>query len=258
MSNDEELLSIDNSVKYYEVQLETRIRQLENENDSLIELNNSYKNEIHQKTILLNKSAKEYSKLKTQYDELQMKFKKLSKINDAKEETQIDPNDNDDVIISLRKQVQQITQRKEYYKKELEKSEAALSNLNRELQKKINNKENNLILNELEQLINYYYQDDKSNVQDKVEYIINGTKELIRNAEQNRKINDKYQKLKEKHKIMLSRFKTICETIHKTQNFIKIALQDQKRNEINSEIEKMINFVNHYEKKSNYIGDIYN
>lgn len=255
MSGDEELLSIYNSVRDNEVQLETRIQELEDENVELKELNSSYKNEIRQKNAMLSKAEKERNEIKAQYDELLERFRKLSKLD----ETQLDEESNDDTIISLRKQVQKITMRKEYYKRELAKSEAALMSLRRETQVTRNRKESDDALSKLEEMLSEYCPSVGGAQQgrSRTECIMSAVKETLKAAEQSDNNYNKYKRIKERHKVMLTRFKDMCSTILQTQSAIKSALQNQQRNRINLEIEKMINFINQYETKSSSIGDIH-
>ena len=111
-----------------------RIRQLEKDNKALIEINEGYKNELQQKSIALQKSTSEYASLKRQYEELLQRVSQLRLENRIIQSANSSPNnsnssDSSDLIASLRRQAHQISQRKEFYKSELSKCEATISNL---------------------------------------------------------------------------------------------------------------------------------
>jgi hypothetical protein len=99
-----------------------QIQQLELENRQLLESNELFKQEVHEKQEILAKSSAAYSALKVQYEELLLRVTELHRENRANQSPELSPADSpqgdSDMIESLRHEIQAISGRKREYKKQ--------------------------------------------------------------------------------------------------------------------------------------------
>lgn len=242
----------------------SKVGKIEKENASLIALNEIFKEELQQKTLALQKSNHDYELLKSQYEELLMLITELhteNQKNQSPEQSPLSsPNEKsgDNIVNSLKKQIDQITERKNEYKKHNKMLNQKISNLEKKLASSPTSETMrnwNQAYDNILEIVSPIVQIDPNGMKP-WEYLVYSAKKLVEKS-QHSEDHMKYLKMREKLKKVLGRCKKMTNDVENNNRIIDQMVQKNiplsSEEILKNEIGKMENFLLQYEKKSKVI-----
>ena len=206
----------------------SRLKKVEEENESLLKLNELFREELGQKTLALQKSADAYSQLKKQYEEL---LTRVTELHFEKEKSSpVTPKSSPD----LRAQLQILTKRKEEYKSLAVEMKSRISELENERKRTKNT------IERFQDIVRPYAVG---------ETILDIANALVTRLETS-VTRDKYTKLKKKYQCVLRRCSQLSQHVQEDEETLKKGIAQRAVWSIEDEFEKFERFVSRYEQKS--------
>ncbi|OHT01042.1 hypothetical protein TRFO_07717 [Tritrichomonas foetus] len=245
-----------------------KIRKLEEENMTLNQLNDTYQEELSQKTEALQQSTRDYAALKAQYEELLMRVTELHLENQSMNQspnaspTSSPQSNNDELIINLGEKIERITRKKNEYKQQCEKNMHKIKHLEKEL--KLNNT-NNVKHNEKNsaiwdstfhtfvEMVSPYFPTNKDKIENSYSYLLEATHALITLAQSDSVYKQKYRRVQSKYDKVLAKCQVLAQEVANNQMMLENAIAAQNKNKqksrLDAEISKMHRFLKNYEKQ---------
>ena len=256
----------------------SQLKKLQEENLTLRQENEMFQEEIQQKTDALLKSTKDYSTLKSQYEELLLRVTELHIENQSKQTPFITPtqspqSDNSDLVVDLQNKLKEAKRKKDSYHIKMNEYLATIRNLEKEITHLKNSKKKQQALpqpnmsmwestfNSFVGIVSPYFSPwnhpihQFDNINDQYSYILDATLSIVDELKDQKECQIKYDKLKNKYDKLLNKCQDMAQNVANNQALLENALNSQKKkhyqSQLDQELSKMHKFLRRYEKECN-------